>query len=197
MSFTQRDVGDVLVTFENEAIALINELGSDKFEIVYPSLSIDASVPVAIVSTVVDKKNTRKQATAYLNFLFSPEGQAIIVRHHFRPRDQSVLANQPGRFPAISTFSVDELGGWPKIQAASTTVEHRNVGKERFDKITGLLSRSLTLQRISPGCQICVATIPRCLGIGDHDADPRLNKITPVLDRLGLPFRTRKTEVVV
>ena len=117
-TFTQRDVGDVLVTFENEAIALIAELGSDKFEVVYPSLSIDASAPVAIVSSVVDKKGTRKQATAYLEFLFSPTGQTIIAKHHFRPRDQAVLAAQSSRFPAIKTFTVEYLlGGWSKVQA--------------------------------------------------------------------------------
>lgn len=117
-TFTQRDVGDVLVTFENEAIALIAELGADKFEVVYPSLSIDASAPVAIVSSVVDKKGTRKQATAYLEFLFSPQGQAIIAKHHFRPRDPQVLAAHSGRFPAIKTFTVEDLlGGWVKVQA--------------------------------------------------------------------------------
>lgn len=117
-TFTQRDVGDVLVTFENEAIALIAELGADKFEVVYPSLSIDASAPVAIVSSVVDKKGTRKQATAYLEFLFSPQGQAIIAKHHFRPRDPQVLAAHLSRFPAIKTFTVEDLlGGWVKVQA--------------------------------------------------------------------------------
>ncbi len=117
-TFTQRDVGDVLVTFENEAIALIAELGADKFEVVYPSLSIDASAPVAIVSSVVDKKGTRKQATAYLEFLFSPQGQTIIAKHHFRPRDPMVLAAHSSRFPAIKTFTVeDQLGGWAKVQA--------------------------------------------------------------------------------
>ena len=117
-TFTQRDVGDVLVTFENEAVALIAELGSDKFEVVYPSLSIDASAPVAIVSAVVDKKGTRKQAKAYLEFLFSPQGQSIIAKHHFRPRDLQVLAANSGRFPAIKTFTVEDLlGGWTKVQS--------------------------------------------------------------------------------
>jgi sulfate transport system substrate-binding protein len=116
-TFAQRDIGDVLVTFENEAIALGREFGLDKFEIVYPSLSIDASAPVAVVDKVVDKRNTRKVATAYLDFLFSAKGQEIIAAHHFRPRDSSVLAKHASRFPAIKTFTVEErLGGWEKVQ---------------------------------------------------------------------------------
>ncbi|MEQ1612140.1 MAG: sulfate ABC transporter substrate-binding protein [Hyphomicrobiaceae bacterium] len=116
-TFTQRDVGDVLVTFENEAIALQRELGADKFDIVYPSISIDASAPVAVVETVAAKRGTAKTAAAYLDFLFSPEGQAIIAKHHFRPRDAKVLEAQSGRFPAIKTFTVETLlGGWTKVQ---------------------------------------------------------------------------------
>ena len=115
-TFTQRDVGDALVTFENEAIAIGAELGTDKFDIVYPSLSIDAEPPVALVETVVDKKGTRKVATAYLEFLFSPKGQEIIAKHAFRPRSEEVLHNA-SRFPAIKTFSVEQtLGGWGKVQ---------------------------------------------------------------------------------
>ena len=116
--FTQRDVGHVLVTFENEALAIGAELGADKFQIVYPSLSIEAAAPVAVVEKVVDKKGTRKLATAYLKFLFSPQGQEIIGKHAFRPRDEKVLQKFPGRFPAIKTFTVeDQLGGWVEVQA--------------------------------------------------------------------------------
>jgi sulfate transport system substrate-binding protein len=116
-TFTQRDVGDVLVTFENEAIALQREFGSDKFEVVYPSISIDTSAPLAIVDKVVDKRGTRKQATAYLEFLFSPAGQEIIARHYFRPRDPAVLARYAERFPKVEIFTVEDLlGGWPKVQ---------------------------------------------------------------------------------
>ncbi|MGD9802804.1 MAG: sulfate ABC transporter substrate-binding protein [Hyphomicrobiaceae bacterium] len=112
-TFTQRDVGDALITFENEAISIQKELGADKFDVVYPSLSIDGSAPVAVVDTNVDKRGTRKLATAYLEFLFSAEGQTIIAKHNFRPRDPKVLAEFAERFPAIETFSVDEkLGGW-------------------------------------------------------------------------------------
>jgi len=116
-TFTQRDVGDALVTFENEAIAIRAELGTGKFDIVYPSLSIDAAAPVALVEKVIDRRGTRNQATAYLEFLFSPAGQEIIARHAFRPRDENVLQKFAGRFPAIRTFSVEEtLGSWAEVQ---------------------------------------------------------------------------------
>ncbi len=118
-TFTQRGVGDVLVTFENEAVLIGKEVGEDKFDIVYPSLSIDAPAPVAVVDKVVEKRGTRKPAQAYLEFLFAPEGQEIIARHYFRPRDPAVLKKYAGRFPAIRTFSVDGLlGGWKAVQQA-------------------------------------------------------------------------------
>ena len=114
-TFTQRGIGDVLVTFENEAVLIDQEVGGDKFDVVYPSISIDASAPVAIVNKVVDKRGSRKAATAYLNFLYSPEGQEIIAKHNFRPRDPAVLKKHASRFPAIKTFTVEEVfGGWAK-----------------------------------------------------------------------------------
>jgi sulfate transport system substrate-binding protein len=117
-TFTQRDVGDVLVTFENEAIAIGAELGTDKLDIVYPSLSIEAAAPVAVVDKVADKRGTAKLAKAYLDFLFSPQGQEIIARHAFRPRDEAVLQKHAGRFPAVKTFSVERtLGSWAEVQA--------------------------------------------------------------------------------
>ena len=116
-TFTQRGIGDVLVTFENEAVLIDSEVGGDKFDVVYPSVSIDASAPVAIVNKVVDKKGTRKQATAYLNFLYSPEGQEIIAKHYFRPRDPAVAKTYAARFPAIKTFTVEEkFGSWEAVQ---------------------------------------------------------------------------------
>ena len=116
-SFTQRGIGDVLVTFENEAVLIDQEVGGDKFDVVYPSISIDASAPVAIVNKVVDKKGSRKAATAYLNFLYSPEGQEIIAKHYFRPRDAAVLKKYAARFPAIKTFTVEEkFGSWDAVQ---------------------------------------------------------------------------------
>ncbi|MDR2365918.1 MAG: sulfate ABC transporter substrate-binding protein [Zoogloeaceae bacterium] len=116
-TFTQRGIGDVLVTFENEAVLIANELGKEAFEVVYPALTIEAAAPVAIVDKVVDKRGTREAATAYLNFLFSPAGQETIARHHFRPRDAAVLAQYAARFPAVRTFTVEgELGGWANVQ---------------------------------------------------------------------------------
>jgi sulfate transport system substrate-binding protein len=118
-TFTQRGIGDVLVTFENEAVLLDKEVGGGQFDIVYPSLSIEAAAPVALVDKVVDKRGTRKPAQAYLEFLFSPAGQEIVAKHHFRPRDAAVLKKYASRFPAIKTFTVEGLlGGWKAVQQA-------------------------------------------------------------------------------
>ena len=115
-TFTQRDTGDVLVTFENEAGLIAKEFGADKFEVVYPSISILAEPPVALVNSVVDKRGSRNLAKAYLDFLYSPEGQAVIAKHDLRPRDANVLKANAAKFPAIETFSVEELlGSWPDV----------------------------------------------------------------------------------
>jgi sulfate/thiosulfate transport system substrate-binding protein len=116
-TFTQRDIGDVLITFENEAVLIDQEVGGDKFDVVYPSLSIEAAAPVAVVNKVVNKRGTRKVAEAYLNFLFAPEGQEIIAKHHFRPVDPAVLKKYASRFPTVKTFTVEQkLGGWDAVQ---------------------------------------------------------------------------------
>lgn len=116
-TFTQREVGDVLVTFENEAILIAEELGGGRFDIVYPSLSIDASAPVAVVYKVADKRGTSRVAEAYLDFLFSAQGQEIIAQHSFRPRDPAVLQKYARQFPPIRTFTVeDRLSGWAAVQ---------------------------------------------------------------------------------
>jgi len=118
-TFTQRDVGDVLVTFENEAILIAQELGSSKFDIVYPSLSIEAAAPVAIVQKVAAKRGTEKVAKAYLDFLYTPAGQEIIAKHDFRPRDPAVLKKHAAKYPNIRTFTVEQkLGGWAAVQKA-------------------------------------------------------------------------------
>jgi sulfate transport system substrate-binding protein len=115
--FTQRDTGDVLVTFENEAALIKKELPDQKFEVVYPSLSVEAAPPVAIVEPLVDKHNTREAAKAYLDFLFTKPAQEIIVKNDFRPRDADLLKANASRFPSIKTFKVeDELGDWGKVQ---------------------------------------------------------------------------------
>jgi sulfate transport system substrate-binding protein len=118
VSFAERGIGDVLVTWENEALLTMRELGADRFEIVVPSVSIRAEPPVAIIDKYVDKHGTRDIAEAYLRFLYSPQGQAIIARNGYRPRDPVVMAKYRGRFPPIEMFDIDRnFGGWAKAQS--------------------------------------------------------------------------------
>lgn len=118
VSFAERGIGDVLVTWENEALLTMRELGAGRFEIVMPSVSIRAEPPVAVIDKHVDKHGTRDIAEAYLRFLYTPEGQAIIARHGYRPRDPAVMAKYKHRFPAIPMFDIDRnFGGWAKAQA--------------------------------------------------------------------------------
>ena len=128
-TFTQRQIGDVLVTFENEVSMVRAEFG-DNFEVVYPSVSILAESPVAVVDKVVDRRKQRKEATAYLNFLYSPAGQEIGARHYLRVRSDAVMKKYAANYKPIQLFTVDELfGGWRKAQQV-----HFNDGGE-FDKI--------------------------------------------------------------
>jgi len=114
-SFMQRRIGDVLVSFESEAELIAKEFGKGEFDVVYPSLSILTEFPVAVVEKVVDKKGTRKQAQAYLDYLWSKEGQENAAQNYLRPRDPELLRKYAAQFPAIRTFTVDEVfGGWPK-----------------------------------------------------------------------------------
>ncbi|MBX7100613.1 MAG: sulfate ABC transporter substrate-binding protein [Myxococcaceae bacterium] len=109
-TFGQRNIGHVLLAWENEAFLLTQELGKDRFEIITPSVSILAEPPVTVVDRYADKHGTRKVAQAYLDFLYTPEGQAIVAKHHFRPRTGA----QPER-PQL--FTIDEVfGGWTKAQ---------------------------------------------------------------------------------
>jgi sulfate transport system substrate-binding protein len=115
-TFTQRAIGDVLVTFENETSLIATEFG-DNFDVVYPSLSVEAAPPVALVQKVADKRGTTDLAKGYLDFLFSAEGQEIIAKHHFRPRDEAVLKKSASLFPNIRTFQVEKLlGSWADLQ---------------------------------------------------------------------------------
>ena len=117
-TFMQRKIGDVLVSFESEAELIAKEFGKGDFDIVYPSLSILTEFPVAIVDKVVDKKGTRKQAQAYLDFLWSKEGQENAAQNYLRPRDSELLKKYSSQFPPIKTFTVDEVfGGWAKVSA--------------------------------------------------------------------------------
>jgi sulfate transport system substrate-binding protein len=116
-TFVQRGLGDVLLCWENEAHLVAAELGRGRFEIVVPTLSILAEPPVAVVDRVVDRKGTRAAAEAYLAYLYTPEGQAIAARHYYRPWNAAVGARYPGRFGAVTLFTIDEVfGGWASAQ---------------------------------------------------------------------------------
>jgi sulfate/thiosulfate transport system substrate-binding protein len=116
-TFVQRGIGDVLIAWENEALLAIKQLGADKLELVTPSLSILAEPPVTVVDKVVDRKGTRKVAQAYLEFLYSSEGQEIAARHFYRPRSEAVLAKYAKQFPAVQLFRIDTVfGGWKNAQ---------------------------------------------------------------------------------
>jgi sulfate transport system substrate-binding protein len=117
-TFAQRGIGDVFISWENEALLAREKLGADRFEIVIPSLSILAEPPVSVVDKVVDRRGTRALAQAYLEFLYSPEGQGIAARHHFRPRLEEVLAKHAAKFPPMNLITIDEVfGGWTTAQA--------------------------------------------------------------------------------
>jgi sulfate/thiosulfate-binding protein len=117
VTFADRGIGDVLLAWENEAHLALKEFGSDKFEIVYPPTSILAEPPVAVVDKVVDKHGTRKVAEAYLEYLYSPEGQEIAARNFYRPIDDQVAAKHAAQFPKVALFTIDEVfGGWAKAQ---------------------------------------------------------------------------------
>jgi sulfate/thiosulfate transport system substrate-binding protein len=117
VTFVERNVGDVLIAWENEAFLSINEFGKDKFEVVIPSLSILAEPPVAVVDKVVDRKGTRGPADAYLKFLYTPEGQEVAAKHFYRPRDEVVVKKYERSFPKVDLFTIDDVfGGWRKAQ---------------------------------------------------------------------------------
>jgi sulfate/thiosulfate-binding protein len=118
-SFVERGLGDVLIAWENEALLSLNELGKDNYEIVVPSLSILTEPSVAVVDKVADKKGTREVATAYLDYLYSKEGQEIIAQNYYRPRDKEVAEKYKDTFPVVNLVTIDDplFGGWTKAQA--------------------------------------------------------------------------------
>jgi sulfate/thiosulfate transport system substrate-binding protein len=117
-TFVERGIGDVLIAWENEAILAAKELGQGKFEIVLPSVSILAEPPVTVVDKVVNKHGTRAVAQAYLEFLYSDQGQEISAKHFYRPRNPAVAQKYAAQFPKINLFTIDEMfGGWRKAQA--------------------------------------------------------------------------------
>ena len=116
-TFMQNQIGDVLVTFENEAEMIAREFGRGGFEVVYPSVSAEAEPPVAVVDKVVEKKGTRKVAEAYLQYLYSEEGQRIAAQNFYRPRNQKVAAEFATQFPKLNLVTVDsDFGGWKTAQ---------------------------------------------------------------------------------
>jgi len=116
-TFVQRGIGDVLLAWENEAFLALKEFGADKFEIVSPTLSILAEPSVAVVDKNVDKKGTRKVAEAYLQYLYSDEGQDIAGKNFYRPRSEKIAEKYSKQFPKINLFTIDEgFGGWANAQ---------------------------------------------------------------------------------
>jgi sulfate/thiosulfate-binding protein len=119
VTFAERGVGDVLLAWENEAHLSLKEFGADKFDIVYPPVSILAEPPVTVVDKTVDKRGTRAVAQAYLEYLYSPEGQDIAARNFYRPIDATVAAKYTKQFPKVNLFTIDDVfGGWARAQKA-------------------------------------------------------------------------------
>ena len=117
ITFTERGVGDVFLSWENEAFLASKELGPDKFQVVVPSLSILAEPPVTVVDKNVDRRGTREVAQAYLQFLYTPEGQTLAAENYYRPVDPKVAARFEKQFPKVNLFTIDEVfGGWSKAQ---------------------------------------------------------------------------------
>ena len=116
-TFIERGIGDVLVTWENEALLAIKELGPEKVEIVSPSISILAEPPVAVVDKVVDRRGTRKVAEAYLQFLYTSEGQEIAAQNYYRPIDEKIAKKYATQYPKLKLFTVEDVaGGWNNAQ---------------------------------------------------------------------------------
>lgn len=115
-TFVQRGIGDVLLSWENEAFLAVNELGPDQVEIVVPSISILAEPPVAVVDKNAAAKGTTEVAKAYLQYLYSPQGQEIAAKHYYRPRDTAVAAKYSKQFPQLKLVTIADFGGWDKAQ---------------------------------------------------------------------------------
>jgi sulfate/thiosulfate transport system substrate-binding protein len=111
-TFAQRGIGDVFISWENEAILAVKEIGADKFQIVVPSISILAEPPVAVVDKVALRRGTADVARAYLEYLYSKEGQEIVARHYYRPRDPAVAARYASLFPKVNLVTIADFGGW-------------------------------------------------------------------------------------
>lgn len=115
-TFVERELGDVLITWENEAHLVLNEFGADKYEIITPPTSILAETPVAVVEKVAAKNNTTDIATEYLKFLYSKEAQEIIAKNYYRPTDKDIAAKYASQFPNIPLVTIKDFGGWNEVQ---------------------------------------------------------------------------------
>jgi sulfate/thiosulfate transport system substrate-binding protein len=115
-TFVQRGIGDVLITWENEAFLAQQEMGKGQFDIIVPGVSILAEPPVAVVEKNAERKGTADAAKEYLTYLYSPEAQALIAKHYYRPSDASVLAKNTALFPKLKMFTIADFGGWAKAQ---------------------------------------------------------------------------------
>jgi sulfate/thiosulfate-binding protein len=131
-TFVQRGIGDVLLAWENEALLAIKELGPDKVEIVVPSISILAEPSVAVVDKNVLRKGTREVATEYLKYLYSKEGQEIVAKNYYRPRDEAVAAKYAAQYPKLQLVTIAEFGGWARAQKLHFG------DKGLFDQITAI-----------------------------------------------------------
>ena len=115
-TFVQRGLGDVLIAWENEALLAIKEIGGDKLQVVVPTVSVLAEPPVGVVDKVVLRRGTREVATAYLQYLYSKEGQEIVARNYYRPRDPQIAAKYADRYPKLNLVTIADFGGWAKAQ---------------------------------------------------------------------------------
>jgi sulfate/thiosulfate transport system substrate-binding protein len=116
-TFAQREIGDVFLSWENESYLILREFGADEFEIVAPPRSILAEPPVTVVDRFADAHGTTKVATAYLEYLYSAEGQEIAAKHHYRPRSEEVAEKHAGSFVTVELFTIEDVfGGWQKAQ---------------------------------------------------------------------------------
>jgi sulfate transport system substrate-binding protein len=116
ITFAQRNQGDVLIAWEDDANLAVRDIGPDRLEILVPSITIQAEPTIAVVDAVVDRHGTRAAADAYLRYLYTPAGQEIAAKHYYRPIDPAVAAQHVGDFPAVKTFTIDLFGGWRRVQ---------------------------------------------------------------------------------
>src|SRR5262245_36247892 len=129
ITFVQREIGDVLVAWENEALLAVRELGADKLDIVVPSISILAEPPVAVIDQVVQRRGTREVAQAYLEYLYSKEAQEVIAKNYYRARDPEIAAKYASQYPEVKMVTIEDFGGWDAAQT-----RHFNDGGT-FDQI--------------------------------------------------------------